>query len=263
MLDLLSTVGQWVVVPAGVRPTAVIGLIVVTVAAAGIVLLARRPGPRTWVPLVAFVGSYLALLLASALMSSIEPIGYRYMSPIFGPIAIMVTAGLEALWTHTQVDRDTRRARRHAARLARAAVILVGLAFIGSNMLADVGFAAASSRSGVGFNSDEVQSSELAAAVGELPSKGGVASNDPITIYWVSGRQPIIGRGQSFGAPGLVQMISAKVVSGDLAYYAHFKEPRTNQGISIGDLRQAGLVLNEVARYRDGVLYALSPEPQP
>jgi hypothetical protein len=259
-LDILATMGRWLLATSPTRPASVVGLLVAAAAVLGGVVLFRRR-PATVVPLVAFVASYLALLLASALFSEIDPIAERFMSPVFGPTTILVVVAVEAVWLFTTASSTAGLVRRHGPRAARAATVAAGVVLFGSNGLGILGFAAESSRSGVGFNAIDVRSSELASAVGHLPGTAGVASNDPITLYWVTGRYPVIGRGQSLGAADPAPSIRASVASGESWYYAQFSGLRTDQGLSIEALRESGLRLQEVARLQDGVLYALIAQP--
>jgi hypothetical protein len=90
-----------------------------------------------------------------------------------------------------------------------------------------------------------------------------MVTDDPILVYWVSGREPIVSRAVLLQSGNVASALRERVAAGDLTYYAYFYGALTLQGLSKVDLRQAGVVLHEVASYQDGILYSLTLGPVP
>jgi hypothetical protein len=140
-------------------------------------------------------------------------------------------------------------------------VVALGIVFLVGNATGGIGVATRDASDGVGFNSAALRSSQLALTAGSLP--GQMVSNDPVLVYWVSGLHPISSHAALLQAGNAASTLRDRVASGAVTYYAYFFIARTAQGVSKEELAQAGVVLNEAARYQDGILYTLTVGPEP
>ena len=268
--DTLSTLGHYLLTSAGERLSIVAGLLVVALLAAGAIALARE-GPevrRAIVPILMFVGGYFTLLVGSEMTTNLNSIDPRYLSPLSGPIAVLVVAGVRALMRSARLvpwSRVPGRAGRLGPRLAdrslRGAVAVVVIAFVFGNATSAIHAVARDASDGVGDNAAAKRSSQLAPVAASLSEY--MVTDDPILVYWVSGREPIVSRAVLLQSGNVASALRERVAAGDLTYYAYFYGALTLQGLSKVDLRQAGVVLHEVAGYRDGILYSLTLGPVP
>jgi hypothetical protein len=257
LVGTLKTVGHYVI-PFVPEPIAVVlGLLLGAVAAAGavLVLLKRRSDPRIMLLLLMFIGGYVTLLVMSLLSTAVDPVNARYLSPMVAPLAILGVVGGVSL-AGSFSDRRGLPNRTKRARVLRGALVGLAAIFLAVNVVADIRQAVISARLGVGYNRADVLSSPLAAAVTALPREATVTSNDPIAVYWVSGRSPVSGRWVLLRHGGLDRLRS-ELAAGTSVYYAWFLDQRTAQGVAPEELERAGLTLSELARYADGTLFEL------
>jgi hypothetical protein len=261
--DLLSTLGTYLLGPAGSAIAVIAGLVVVALIAAGAIGLLRAGAAErnASLPVLLFIGGYGALLMAIMLSIGLEHIDARYLSPVYGPTVVLVVAGARSVLRSAgtaarrpeQAQERTGRAGA-AAWSIRAALIVIAVAFVTGNAAAGVRAAVHNARVGVGYESVYVVPSPLVVAAGNVAGK--LITNDPVLVYWVTGRHPIPGRAAL--SQNSAAVLREKVSSGAVTYYAYFRFPRTTQGTEKDDLAQAGIVLHEVADFKDGTLYALT-----
>ena len=126
-------------------------------------------------------------------------------------------------------------------------------------MTGGIGIAVQNGRSGVGYNWVQLRSSQLTLLAGSFSEH--MVTNDPILVYWVSGRQPILGNAALSQSGDLGSAMRESVASGAVTHYVYFFNPMTSQGVSKEDLSKAGIVLHEEAEYPDGTLYQLTVGP--
>ena len=198
------------------------------------------------VPLLTFTASYLTVLIAGELRVD-GFLDERYLSPMLVPFLLLAVAGVSGLWRQLAGSRPVAigtsgNRNRHLGALAVGSAATLALAvYLASNAVASVSFAINSGRTGVGYNSREVLSSELAQATVGISGTPGLLSNDPQRVYWVTGRHPIPG-GAVLGEDG----DPASAVRYRMTRRRHplreFTKPRTGQGISADQLRDWGVV---------------------
>ena len=262
----LAIVGRWAVPQARVgSSTAVIaGMTIAGLAVYGALRLIRGRDVRLLaVPLLTFTASYLTVLIAGELRVD-GFLDERYLSPMLVPFLLLAVAGVSGLWRQLAGSRPVAigtsgNRNRHLGALAVGSAATLALAvYLASNAVASVSFAINSGRTGVGYNSREVLSSELAQATVGISGTPGLLSNDPQRVYWVTGRHPIPG-GAVLGEDGdPASAVRARINAGDVTHFVEFTKPRTGQGISADQLRDWGVVLSDPVSYRDGTLYQVS-----
>jgi hypothetical protein len=178
---LVDGLGAWVLdttTSLSVRPAAVIAMFGV-VALAG--LHAFRTHQLRQGPVIpaAFVGVYLAFVVGSELVTSLDPIDGRLLSPAFVPAAVTGAWTIESLLSN----------RNWSGALlvwTSAAVLMVG--GIAVNGLSAVKQARALGDRGADYASVEWKSSSIVQAVSDLPEGAMVYSNEPAAIYYMTGR---------------------------------------------------------------------------
>jgi len=183
---------------------------------------------------------------------------------VLAPTALLVVAGLRELWQLAGGSAGLRLgapawpARRIAAWCLVGILAMSGLLYVASQGAEVVDYAMSAARSGVGYNSVELRSSQLARAAGALPPGAGLVTNDPVLVYWVSDRHPIpsIQSLSLGGDPG--RKIRDGVSAGTLTYYAEFRKAHTAQGVPADDLSRWGIVLRDPVTYSDGTLYRMT-----
>jgi hypothetical protein len=267
---ILGAIGQWIVPGATLTSgvALVVGIAIVAAAAYGAFCLARTDGVRRQaVPLLVFVASYLGVLVVGELKVD-GFIDYRYLAPMLVPMTLLVVAGVWNLWRLAAGPgaRPVGPGPRSAIRQAAAVVLVVAVVAVGgvygvSNARKSVTWAYQVGQSGFGYNSAEVRASKLAAFAGALPTSTGLLSNDPMIIYWVTGRHPIPSSSLLAKASDPGGAVRAKITAGTLTYYVEFTKPQTAQGVSADTLRGWGVALGDPVSYPDGTLYRMSAAP--
>ena len=261
----LAIIGRWAVPQArlGSTTAVIVGVAIASLAAYGAFRLVRaREIGLLAVPLLAFVASYLSLLIAGQLTVD-GFLDARYLSPVLMPVLLLFIAGASELSRKVAGSRPTApgspgdRRRLGALAVGSTAILLMAV-YVANNAGASIMFAINSGGSGVGYNSTRVLSSELAHATTGIPGAPGVLSNDPQRVYWVTGRQPIPGAVVLTERGDPAPSVHAQIVAGDLTHYAEFTSPETVQGVSADQLRSWGVVLTDPVTYRDGTLYRMS-----
>jgi 4-amino-4-deoxy-L-arabinose transferase-like glycosyltransferase len=269
-IDALSTLGQYVYSPAGSQESVLLGLLLVGLFAGGAVVIARGATGerRAAVPVFLFVCGYVALLVYSELTVDLEAIHERYLVPVLAPMLILVAAFIgRAFRSFRFIVGSTARRLAGGSTLRpadwsfRAAAAAALVAFMFGSLSLSAQIAMFDRKHGVGYNALEVRASLLARDAGSLSPH--VATNEPVLVYWISGRHPIMGNQALSQTGDLVSGVRDRVASGDLTYYAWFRSAATSQGLSQETLREAGVVLHETASYPDGILFELSLAPMP
>jgi 4-amino-4-deoxy-L-arabinose transferase-like glycosyltransferase len=268
--DTLSTLGHGLITSAVPPLSLVAGAVVVGLVAVGAIALGREglQERRALAPILLFVLGYFVLLVFSEMTTNLNAINDRYLSPLFGPIALFAVAGVRGLWRGARLvpwSRAGERAGRVGPRLTAwsfvAVVAGIGIAFLVGNARGGIRAAVRDASDGVGYNAAVIRSSQLAPAAASLSEH--LVSNDPVLLYWASGRGPITSRAALLRTGNLASVLRGRVTDGAVTHYAYFYNTPTMQGVSKADLRQAGVILTEVARYQDGVLYSLTLGPVP
>jgi hypothetical protein len=267
--DALSTIGHDLLVSAGLRTSIAAGVLLVGLTVAGAIVLARRTGRerRAGVPILLFAVFYFALLVYGEMTTNLDGINYRYMSPLYGVMAVLVVAGVQALLrVPAQVPRlafrsgDGRLGSRLTVWAFRAATAALALVFFASNASNSLSVATKDA-SGVGYNARRVQVSQLAPVAAAYA--GHLLTNDPVRLYWVTSRQPLVSCQSLWQTGDLVSAIRDEVGKRGMTYYAWFSDVSSTQGVAKADLAIAGLALHQIARYEDGILYQLTVGPEP
>lgn len=263
----LATVGRWIVpeVRVGSTVAVIAGIAIAGAAAYGAFCLARDAGVRRHaVPLLAFVASYLVVLMVSELKVD-GVIDERYLSPMLVPVSLLVVAASWNLWRRVAGpgpialgDPEWRR-RRPGGLAVGAVVVLVGGVYLAGNGAGSVGYAYRAGRAG--YNSAQARSSPLARAAGSVSGMPGLLSNDPPHVYWAIARHPIPGMESLAKGGDAAGAVRAQIAAGKLTYFAEFKSPQTGQGVSADALRGWGVVLGDPVSYPDGTLYRMTVAP--
>lgn len=150
-------------------PTALGVVALVLVVFASIAAVRRYP---TCVPLVVVVTGYVGFLLASAAVTTIDRPDYRLMSPVLAPLTCLVVAGMRA--------GMSRRSRWPA---------LASIAYLSLTALSTTYWA-----THVGPPGGQLtQRPGLVAAVAALPDDAVIATNKPLDVVQLTGRDLVVG----------------------------------------------------------------------
>jgi hypothetical protein len=231
--DGFRTLRSWVVagasVPAALATLALLSVIAAVIAGwwhIGVPALQRER------VLFVVVGGYVAYLVVSELVTKIDPLGTRFLSPIYVPLLVLAAVAVEALLAD----------RRHWGIIGAATI--VALWSIGS-LVKSVSYA---SQTRGGFAASNWASADFLAAVDALPSNSRIVSNVGDGIYYTTGREPI-----ALG-PRDPATLRAAVRAGAPVYLA-WHVPNHRDVARPAQLRRDGFTLDAVARVPDGVVY--------
>ncbi len=185
VVDTMTTLGALVVpVPVADRLPAVTfatGLVVAALLAYGTVRVVRRRDAAMAL-VIAFVAMYWLFIGASGRIAFVEFMRYRIAAPALVPIAILaVYAGRDLL-------ARTRTTRPMLHGLVRAVLAVLAVLSGPVALAQSAAYAATVGAHGHGYADVAVTRSPLAAAVAGLPRDAVIVSNDPLAVYWATGR---------------------------------------------------------------------------
>ena len=265
----LANLGGWIAADARVGTTVAVfvGAAILGMAIVGVFFLARNVALwRVAVPLVAFIASYLIVLVIS-LLSVNALLDFRYLAPLLPPMAILVVVAVSSLWSlatrpmpRADGNQPSRVRRLASVVLGATSIVVVGV-YLAANASGSVSFALRMGRSGGGYNSDQKLESPLARAAGSVPGTPGLLTNDPQRVYWITGRDPILGRAALAKSGNPAETVRAGIEAGTLTHFAEFNDSRTTQGVSKNELAAWGVVLVDPLNYPEGILYRMTIGP--
>src|SRR5439155_10078674 len=134
-------------------------------------------------PLLGVVGAYSAFILVAKVVTNLDPVDTRLLSPLFIPLLVLGVVAIERL--------DLLMPARARSLITPVVVALLVLFMLGQALV----FTREVRRStlgGRGYASRSWQSSALANAAKEVPPTALLYSNDPWGIWAVDGREPIL-----------------------------------------------------------------------
>ncbi len=164
-------------------------VVVVVVAILVAAARARSDRPSTGIvdsrrfPLTAIVGIYVGYLVLSEFATAIDPVGDRLLSPVIGPIVVLVACALESY-----VDHPARLPR--AGRLAILGAVVV-VWFAGSASIT-ISRAVTTTPARNGYAAGWWTHSGLVDASRRLPAGATIVSNNAAGLYLATGRQPLL-----------------------------------------------------------------------
>jgi hypothetical protein len=260
--SLAVTARTWVL--GGSTVAAVLGWVVL-VAVVSLVLLGvaasrgRAPASpsrdtASLLPLVALVVGYVAYLAVSELVTNINAIDSRLLSPVYAPAVVLFAVALDHLIAGGLVARQ----RWLAACLA---------AMVGVWLLASLGQSVARAHhdadDGEGYTASSWVGSEFVAAFRRVPRGARVYSNYADGLYAVTGREPI------FDSPAALAYRSTQAVHELAAFRQQVRQSRTavyvvwltantrTYLLTPELLAAAGLQLRVTAQRADTTVYAV------
>jgi hypothetical protein len=188
--SLLVTVRSWTL--AGEDVSSALGWVVLVGAVAVVALGVaaawpddRRPaapGAISLVPLVALVGGYVAYLVVSELVTNINAIDTRLLSPVYAPAVVLFLLAVDPLVAGS--------GRGNQRWLAACFAVMVGVWLVAS-LAESAARVHQDAEEGQGFASPSWVDSSFVAAYRRLPRDARVYSNYADGLYWATGRQPV------------------------------------------------------------------------
>ncbi|MDB4950841.1 MAG: hypothetical protein JWM27_3490 [Gemmatimonadetes bacterium] len=259
---LLGTLGGWVL-PAesadGMRIAAGAACVAAGIALA--VLAGRmrdvRPALRPLVPPATYVVLYAALLLASATLTPIDPVGDRLAVPLLAPALVAAACAAHALLARVRARRP-----RWALKLAAAGVFAVWVALAtGEDAEAAVIQDPAEEAAARDWRQSDVGRWLHAHS---LP--GHVFSNDPWTLHMMTGRAvrlgPIVPRDRpALPTAAALQDYEDYLGDGPVWFVWLDRDPDGYPRTLVALAQRVALL--PVARLGDGVVYRLTDEEDP
>jgi hypothetical protein len=187
--------------------------------------------------LAVFSVAYLAVLLASAATTTIDPLDDRLLAPLFVPLVVLVV--------RTADEITPRLARGALVIAAGSALWALGQAVRSFDELEDL------HRDGGGYAAARWQQSPTARSV---PAAGGLRySNAPDALWLVSGGQTLCLPAQ-FGQCPVLRPVNEPPVR-DRSRFVTLDAASGH--LPVGRLRAAGIRTVPIARYRDGRVFRL------
>lgn len=259
---VVRTLGEWAIpLPLPEPARAIIGVTLIAGVVATFVATSgqERRGhddhaTSPLLPTVTFIVGYAVCLVLAQLTTAIDGINSRLMSPLFVPVVLVVAVALDRFGPTLPSRR-----RRIGAPALIAILCLQGAVFSIA--------AVESGRNGEGYARALVQTSELAAAVGDLPQSVTVYSNEHYALWAATGRQPVSPSARVRSVRGTNEVVAVPesfridAECGN-AYLAWFDAlPRYDLSPPEDLVRVVDLV--PVSRHRDGTLYRLGPRNEP
>jgi 4-amino-4-deoxy-L-arabinose transferase-like glycosyltransferase len=212
--------------------------------------------------LISYTCLYWAFVVVSSLTTMVDPVNERLAAPAFVPMVAIAIYGVSG------VQRGAESLSPHWHRRVTSGLAAILVLLLAVSSLKSVDYVWHSARDGVGINSSAVPDSPLSRTVAALPSTVGVASDDPYLLYWQSQHvpvvpipEPVVGHYGDYRTPAALnreraaQLVSS-VASGRVTYLALFKDDES----AARSVREAGLGLRLVGRFRDGELYSLTSD---
>ncbi|HXH56655.1 glycosyltransferase family 39 protein [Iamia sp.] len=259
-----STLGEWALpspAPAWLQGATVVAALLLL--SAGLLLGARAgvalrqrlqvPAAVRLVPLLLFVGAYATYLALAQLATALNPIGTRLMSPLWVPLVVLGTVGLERL------PLCVPEPRRRLARSVGAGLLVLFVLGQGVAAARDVRAAAVN---GVGYAVPSRLSPDLAAAVRDLPGEAILYTNDPNGLWAASQRQPL----RSSPAKGDYRTGEARALPARFLRltacndsYLAWSDRETHDYFFTPDELEEHVQLTVAAAEADGTLYRISP----
>ena len=201
------------------------------------------------IPLLVWLAIYTAFLTSSELLTTIDPIDHRLLSPLV-PVAIVILI---------LMVRDTSLAATR--RPLVTAVAYVHLIVIG---LTSSLWAVSTNRSGLGMNGVDLANANWVTAVASLPADSGVISNDPYAVAWLTRRTPV--------KPGPDTLFYTHVPQdkrmADLGHFMEYGARRTflvwfgnDQQLVREIMRSSGYLCSPVDSGDDWTIYAVNGQP--
>lgn len=266
---------DWLVPVSILAGTTSDGRALLLLGAAGGYVLARVASPQAlwrWAqaeaprigPSLLFVGVYLGSLTVSSSLASFEPIGYRYLSPIYLPAVLIALSILDRM-TRGE-GQCTWKLPGTAARASGTAVAGVALALWLVYPAAGTAFRALRQMGpGVGYSQVGWRNSETMRYVESrlltAPGDVRIYSNAPDAIYHhlnaVVARSPAV-EGEFRGpAREPVGAIAPRWPESPMAYLVWFDRSERPYLYQVAELGQIA-VLTQLARLQDGTVYTVS-----
>jgi hypothetical protein len=218
--SLAVTARTWVL--GGSSVAAALGWVVLA-AVAGLVLLGGASAPRdrqgekpsrdtaSLLPLVALVVGYVAYLAVSELVTNINAIDSRLLSPVYAPAVLLFVLALDHLLAGGPAQQ-----RWVAACLAT----MVGVWLLGS-LGQFVARAHHDGNDGQGYAASSWVDSEFVAAFRHVPHGARVYSNYADGLYAITGREPV------FDSPAVLAYRSTQAVDELAAFRQQVRRSRT------------------------------------
>lgn len=249
----VATLGRYVVPFDWTVSAVVVGLGVAGLLAGSLILAWR--GAQLLVLLVgSFAALYLVLLTYSQIATSVSPTNARLAAPAFSPLVIAV------IYAARELARRMR-PRTAAARAVRAVSGLMVMSAIAVSLVEGPAYAHSAASQGLGYNSIDSRSSQLALALRDLPSEAAIAATDDAKAAWVTGRLipmrlPMLERGGQLGSiDQSITSVIRHVNDGTIEYLAFFNDPGTNSSATLHALVAAGVRIRQHSRFEDGSLW--------
>lgn len=265
ILDSLSTLGEYVV-PLEGNPLAIsLGLGIATVLVI-VVLQTLRVWDRALLVTTGFVVVYWAALFYSEMVTTVDPVGPRFTSPVFAPMVIMCAAAA------LHARRFLLRGRPGGARtvgqgltprgISAVAIWLLVGATVATSLARGARFTLNAAEDGLGYNSRASLDSALTDALAELPADAGIASNEPYRVYWNTGRSPVtpIPRRDRWSPEertrAAVRLLAERVGSGNVRFLAIFDGDSLT--LTAAELQEEGMRVRDAKQLADGGLYEVA-----
>lgn len=216
----------------------------------------------------AFVAIYWSSLWYSEITTTIDPINFRLLLPVFTPMLIVAAYALRDLATRA-AERSNDRGGEWPNRVMRAVSAgLVGLLMLvlALNVELSIRFVRYAAVRGLDYSSPEIVNSPLGLALKDLPP-GGVAATDPYQAHWTSGRTPITQiprEGGQYWSPedtaAALEDLRLYMGYTDIVYFAYFRSD--TDAVTPEALAAVGIPLRLLASYPDGTLYEVVPHSE-
>jgi hypothetical protein len=259
LFDEFVQAGQELTVGPDVRAGTFIGLTVMALVAVAALMAIRSRRPDLLV-LATYLVLAIGMLAYSALTTTLDPINVRLLHTVAIPALVLVVWALRQgllAWSGRAEGATARGVRWRRG----AAVALLAVAVAGAWSAARTyGVTATAQRDGIGYNAVKETTSQLNAALQELPADARIASSRWSRTSWaldlraVGSIPPRTSRySGSIDASTAARVWIDRAQGGAVDYFVFYRTDRP--AVDVDALRRGGVELTEVGRFPEGDVY--------